>query len=88
MGEIFDRSTEHLGTSDIMVIRVRRRLLDAARTLRERGEVPQSVDDPDVYSTRSGGVLLDEGADWIAATEDLRQAYVEHPDLDIMLDRA
>jgi phenylpropionate dioxygenase-like ring-hydroxylating dioxygenase large terminal subunit len=87
MGPIMDRTTEHLGTSDVMVIRVRRRLLEAARALRERGVVPESVDDPSVYRTRSGGIILDEDADWVAATRNLRQAYVDHPGLDLSLDR-
>ena len=31
MGAIYDRSKEHLGTADSMIIQMRRRLLDAAR---------------------------------------------------------
>src|SRR5207245_7518799 len=37
MGAIYDRSQEHLGTSDAMIIRTRKRLLDAARALRDNG---------------------------------------------------
>ena len=37
MGTIYDRTKEHLGTTDAMVIRTRRRLIDAAHALRERG---------------------------------------------------
>ncbi|HTE83709.1 MAG TPA: Rieske 2Fe-2S domain-containing protein, partial [Dehalococcoidia bacterium] len=37
MGTIYDRSQEHLGTSDAMVIQVRRALLAAARALQEDG---------------------------------------------------
>ena len=85
MGEIYDRTREHLGSSDAMVIRVRRRLLAAARELAERGVTPYSADHPEVYRQRSGGVILPEGADWIAATEELRKAYVEHPELDAAL---
>lgn len=40
MGAIYDRSKEHLGTSDVAVIRMRRVMLDAARALAERGEAP------------------------------------------------
>jgi phenylpropionate dioxygenase-like ring-hydroxylating dioxygenase large terminal subunit len=40
MGAIYDRSQERLGSSDAMVIRTRKRLLDAARALRDRGQVP------------------------------------------------
>ena len=82
MGPIYDRSSEHLGSSDAMIIRVRRRLLDAARTLSERGVVPYSVEHPEVYRQRSGGVILSQHADWIEATRELRRAYVEHPELD------
>src|SRR5439155_3353455 len=37
MGPIYDRTQEHLGTSDAMVIRTRRRVLSAARALRDSG---------------------------------------------------
>src|SRR5438105_7835272 len=37
MGAIYDRSQEHLGTSVAMIIRTRKRLLDAARALRDNG---------------------------------------------------
>jgi hypothetical protein len=82
MGSIFDRRKEQLGTSDVMVIRVRRRLLEATRALRDRGVTPPGVDDPDVYRVRSGGFFLEEGGDWIEATRDLRKAFVDHPELD------
>jgi phenylpropionate dioxygenase-like ring-hydroxylating dioxygenase large terminal subunit len=81
MGPIYDRTTEHLGSADAMVIRVRRRLLGAARALAEAGTVPPGVDHPEVYRQRSGGVLLPAGADWVEATRELRQAYVDHPDI-------
>lgn len=82
MGAIYDRTTEHLGTSDAMVIRTRRRLLEAARALADHGTVPPGVDRPDVYRQRSGGVILPEGTNWVEATDALRQAYVTHPELD------
>jgi phthalate 4,5-dioxygenase len=81
MGPIYDRTNEHLGTSDQMIIRTRKRLIDAARALRDTGKVPPGVDDPGVYAVRSGGVLLPRDADWIEATRDLRKAGVEHPGL-------
>ena len=40
MGPIFDRSREHLGTSDIAIIRMRRLMLDHARELEQRGRIP------------------------------------------------
>jgi phthalate 4,5-dioxygenase len=65
-----------------MIIRTRRRLLDAARALAQRGTTPPGVDEPDAYAQRSGGVLLAEGANWIEDTVELRRAFVEHPELD------
>jgi phthalate 4,5-dioxygenase oxygenase subunit len=82
MGPINDRTREHLGAADTMVIRVRRRLIAAVHAHARSGAVPPGVDDPEVYRVRSGGVLLPKGADWVEATRGLRQAFVEHPELD------
>jgi hypothetical protein len=56
-------------------------LLEAARAFAERGVTPPGVDRPDVYRVRSGGAILPEGADWLEATAQLRQAFVQHPEL-------
>jgi hypothetical protein len=82
MGLIYDRSKEHLGTTDAMVIRVRRRLIAAVTAHMKHGVTPPGVDDPEVYRVRSGGVFLPPDADWVEATRELRQAFVEHPQLD------
>jgi phenylpropionate dioxygenase-like ring-hydroxylating dioxygenase large terminal subunit len=82
MGAIYDRSQEHLGTTDAMVIRVRRRLIAAVQAHMNHGVTPPGVDDPEVYRVRSGGVFLPPDADWVEATRELRQAFVEHPQLD------
>ena len=79
MGPIYDRSQEHLGTSDAMVIRTRRRVIAASRALRDSGTVPPGVDDPTVYRYRSGGVVLPRDADWLEATKGLRRAFAEPP---------
>src|SRR3984893_10972917 len=81
MGPIYDRTSEHLGSSDAMIIRSRRRLMAAAVALRDRGMVPPGVDQPEAYRLRSGGVVLPDGADWTVATQPLQQAFVEHPGL-------
>jgi phthalate 4,5-dioxygenase oxygenase subunit len=81
MGAIYDRSREHLGTTDALIIRTRRRLINAAKALRDQGVVPPGVDNPEVYSIRSGGVVLPRGADWWAASADLRRAFVDRPEL-------
>jgi len=74
MGPIYDRTQEHLGTTDTMIIFVRRRLIDAAKALRDKGVVPANVDDPNLCRVRPASILLREGESWIAATEQARQA--------------
>ncbi len=81
MGAISDKTQEHLGTSDIMIARTRLRLLRAMKALRDDGATPPGVDHPEVYRVRSGGILLPRDADWLKATEKLRLAYVDHPEL-------
>jgi phenylpropionate dioxygenase-like ring-hydroxylating dioxygenase large terminal subunit len=82
MGLIYDRSQEHLGTSDAMIIRTRRRLINAAKSFAETGATPMTVDHPEWYRIRSGSTLLPVEADWFPATEALRTAFVEHAELD------
>jgi hypothetical protein len=53
---------------------MRRRLLDAARALREQGVVPANVDDASHYRVRPASILLPDGESWIAATEKARQS--------------
>jgi phthalate 4,5-dioxygenase oxygenase subunit len=76
MGAIYRRNQEHLGTSDVMIIRTRRRLINAAKTLRESGTIPPGVDEPWVYKVRSGGIILPRSADWREATKHLREPSV------------
>jgi phenylpropionate dioxygenase-like ring-hydroxylating dioxygenase large terminal subunit len=78
MGTIYERTQEHLGTTDAMVIRTRRRLINAAKALAKDGTIPPGVDDPSVYRYRSGGLILSRSADWLEATKDLRRAFVGH----------
>jgi hypothetical protein len=72
MGPIYDRSSEHLGTTDALIIRMRKRMIDAAIALRDRGTVPPGVDSPEVYRQRSGEIVLPLNADWFEATRELR----------------
>jgi hexosaminidase len=85
MGLVYDRSQEHLGTSDTMIIRTRRRLINAAQAIAETGVTPMTVDHPEWYRIRSGSTLLPVNADWFQATEKLRTAFVEHRELDSAL---
>ena len=63
-GDIVDRSLEHLGTSDTAIIQVRRRLMNAARALRDRG-APAPGRDPESFHVRSASVVLAPGARWV-----------------------
>ncbi len=81
-GPIYDRTTEHLGTSDAMIIQSRRRLINAAKAFAETGITPPTVEHPEFYRLRSGSTLLPKEIDWVSATSQLRTAFVEHRDLD------
>ena len=72
MGPVYERGHEHLGTSDAMIIRTRRRVINAAKALREHGVSPPGTDKPEVYRTRSGSVILPRNADWLEATKEAR----------------
>jgi hypothetical protein len=63
MGTIYDRSHEHLGTTDQFIITARRRMIRAARAL-EQGITPPGVDNPEVYRQRSGEMILPRTQDW------------------------
>ena len=82
MGSIYDRTRERLGTTDVMIIRVRRRLIAAAMALAESGTLPPGVEHPEVYRVRSGGIYLAKDANWVTETEKLRQAFSAHPELE------
>ena len=72
MGGVVDRGREHLAPSDRMIALTRRRLLGAARALREQGTVPPGVDQPEVFRrARAGAFLAPERQDW-------HEAYLEN----------
>ena len=73
-GAIVDRSHEHLGTTDSMLIRVRRKLLDAAKAHASGAPAP-CVDTPQVYRQRSGWLVLPENEDFWEASRHLREAF-------------
>jgi hypothetical protein len=77
MGDIVDRTREHLATSDLGVIRLRRLLIKHAKALRMDGTTPPGVDEPEVYKVRSGGIVLPDGVDGVEATWDLQRVRVD-----------
>jgi phthalate 4,5-dioxygenase oxygenase subunit len=78
MGPIVDHSFEHLAPSDQMITRTRRRLLLAARALRDHGTAPPGVDAPDVYARARSGECVMQGVDWQAVYEE-RLKHVVRP---------
>jgi phthalate 4,5-dioxygenase len=71
-----DRRQEHLGSTDVLIIRVRRRMLEAAKALRENGVLPPGVENPEIYLQRSGWTLLPKGVDYWQGTEAMRRAVI------------
>jgi hypothetical protein len=71
---IYDRSHEHLGTLDTMVITVRRQLLKAAKALRDQAVAPPNVDNVQLDRVRHATVILPRGDDWVKTTEKVRQS--------------
>ena len=68
-GLIADRSTEHLGPTDMGIVRFRRLILDSARAL-VRGEPPSALAHPDAYRVRGGGAIapIDSQLDTVMRT--------------------
>jgi len=75
MGPVLDRASEHLGTSDAMVIQVRKRLLDAAKALQEDGVAPDGVEQPEIYGVRSASMVLPKSKGWIDGTAPVLRAF-------------
>jgi hypothetical protein len=68
MGEIVDRTLEHLAPSDRMIALTRKRLLAAAQELMNEKKVPATVDNPDIYrGARGGAFIAPTSVDWLDA---------------------
>jgi phthalate 4,5-dioxygenase len=82
MGPILDHTLEHLAASDQMIARTRRRLLAAARVLRDKGVPPPGVENVGVFRDARGGYFVGgENSGWQAAyAEQLAQAWRPHAD--------
>jgi len=64
VASIYDRSKEHLGTSDAGIVRTRRLLLDSVRRLDE-GQRPPSADQPGQLMLRAVSLTIPSGGDWM-----------------------
>ncbi len=71
MGAICDRSQEHLGTSDAMIIRARRTIINHIKAHRDQRVMPPGVDTPELYRMRSGGAIIPAGLDGMKVLSDV-----------------
>jgi len=76
---IYDRTQEHLTTSDAMIIAVRKQLLDAVTTLRDDGKAPPNVDHVELDKVRPATLRLPIDADWKMASEAARRVVLGKP---------
>jgi len=79
MGPVWNRSLEHLGTTDKVIMAVRRRLIEAARALDEEGVPPPGADQPEAFFVRSAICNLPVELNWVEASKDLVAAGLGVP---------
>ena len=61
---IYDRTHEHLGSTDLGIARTRRMLLDTLRKVAAEQQRPASASDPSLLMWRAISITVDAGADW------------------------
>jgi phthalate 4,5-dioxygenase len=83
---VVDRSLEHLTQTDAQIIRVRKRLLDAAKALQEQGVVPPGVDAPHAYRYRSGWTILPRSVDFWEGARELREAFLKEVPVELKVE--
>lgn len=72
MGTIVDRSKEHLASSDEMIIKTRRKLLQAAKELSDNNIIPPGVNNPDLfYGHRAGEMIIPDDANWLKSYQEI-----------------
>ncbi|MDE0781126.1 MAG: hypothetical protein OSB67_10300, partial [Alphaproteobacteria bacterium] len=65
MGPIYDRSTEHLGTTDIAVVRMRRLMLQAVRGFMKDGKPPLGLNEQIPYERlRAEEAVISQDTAW------------------------
>jgi hypothetical protein len=83
-GPIYDRTREHLGSTDVAVIRMHRMLLRAAKGLAQGRQPPALGGTGDFCSIRAAEKVLADGEDWrLLGTNDdpiVREALLGRPD--------
>ena len=71
---VYDRTQEHLGSTDTGIVRTRRLLIDAARKLQVEQVRPVSAQRPESFMQRAVSLTLPAGSDWKAAGAQFMQA--------------
>ncbi len=79
MGSLFDRTREHVGTTDQAIIAFRRVMLQAAKAFRDGGVLPPTVDEPSLYRVRGTAGRLPKDVSWVEATAPWREAFSNGP---------
>ncbi len=79
MGPIQNRAIERLGTSDSMIIQVRKRLLHAAKALLYDDVPPPCADNPEWYRVRSAVGTLPKGEPWYENMQEWLYAETSEP---------
>jgi phthalate 4,5-dioxygenase oxygenase subunit len=64
MGVVADRTTEHLGASDVGITQMRRLLRSVVTQLRDQNLDHPSMSNAAAYAVRSAGIMLPKGASW------------------------
>jgi phenylpropionate dioxygenase-like ring-hydroxylating dioxygenase large terminal subunit len=70
MGPIYDRTQEHLGSSDAAIILMRRLLMRLAQQL-EEGQEPYAAQHGEIMTLRSAGLMTEKGVSFVEASESL-----------------
>jgi nitrite reductase/ring-hydroxylating ferredoxin subunit len=75
MGQIYDRTREYLGTTDKAIIAFRRTMIQAAKALRDRNELPPNATDPSLFRLRGTEIQIPKDQNWIEASAPYRVAF-------------
>jgi phthalate 4,5-dioxygenase len=73
---IYDRSTEHLCTSDAGIVMTRRMLLDSAAGYEQLRVKPPGVEDPGVLMVHAVSLSALDGVGWADAGHDFMKAQL------------
>ena len=85
MGPIVNRGKEHLAPSDRMIMVTRRRLIEAAKGLRDAKTIPPGAHEPSLYTSVAGGYFLAPAGRPLAEVYDEQLAALRAAQHDLLL---